>query len=322
MSALRQEGHAFTEQRFYAWFAGLVTLSDAPSRVGLAPRTTCGAILTELTHSSWPPLAEVAASLAGALLAPGDLHTDGAHDAAIQIIARGRNLVEGWHRTQPQSIFASLLRLQDLVLGSTAFAPPEHLLNFPGARQKPSENHRPSLWPIELHAGSYFRAQGWLSPALPLIGLIRPDAMTATDPLTGEALGAESLHRIVLRLQDMFEAAIRHSRRSEQQRVGRRSTSRAPALLDLLAGFGPMRSTQIENVLGATRIGVRGMIATLEADQQIHRVTIAGSHLYSAASVARSAVREASLPDQQSFSNQALDDFDTAMARLDGLLTR
>jgi hypothetical protein len=37
ISALRQEGHPFTDARFHAWFAGLIPLSDEPLQFALAP---------------------------------------------------------------------------------------------------------------------------------------------------------------------------------------------------------------------------------------------------------------------------------------------
>ena len=48
IAALRQEGHAFTGQRFHAWFAGLVPLADATPRRARCPRALCDAMLTEL----------------------------------------------------------------------------------------------------------------------------------------------------------------------------------------------------------------------------------------------------------------------------------
>jgi hypothetical protein len=72
VAVLRQEGHAFTDHRFHAWFAGVATLSDLPPRLGRPPRVLCEAVLTELTHSSWEVLAELAARFQAALLAPGD----------------------------------------------------------------------------------------------------------------------------------------------------------------------------------------------------------------------------------------------------------
>src|SRR3546814_4703639 len=42
-----------------------------------------------------------------------------------------------------------------------------------------------------------------------------------------------------------------------------RSTSRAPLLYRLLAGFGPLRPLQIEKALGVSKNGVRDLVAAL-----------------------------------------------------------
>ena len=60
ITALRQEGHRFTDDRFHAWFAGVATLSDEPARTARPPRALCEAMLTELAHSSWNDLSEAA----------------------------------------------------------------------------------------------------------------------------------------------------------------------------------------------------------------------------------------------------------------------
>ena len=98
VAVLRQEGHAFTDHRFHAWFAGVATLSDLPPRLGRPPRVLCEAVLTELTHSSWEVLAELAARFQAALLAPGDhigndLAAQTAHQDAHSIVIAARDLI-------------------------------------------------------------------------------------------------------------------------------------------------------------------------------------------------------------------------------------
>ncbi|WP_019054302.1 hypothetical protein [Sphingobium xenophagum] len=73
--ALRQEGHAFSAQRFAAWFAGLTPLTDPADRPATPlrpPRPLVSVILTALVHSSWPPLATLAARMQPANLAFDD----------------------------------------------------------------------------------------------------------------------------------------------------------------------------------------------------------------------------------------------------------
>jgi hypothetical protein len=115
IAALRQEGHLFTEQRFYAWFAGIATLADETPRLARSARAICEAVLTELAHSSWDPLAALALGLQRALLAPQD-HTSGdtnanAHEDARAIISDARHLLGGLAAAPSPLPLVSLARL-------------------------------------------------------------------------------------------------------------------------------------------------------------------------------------------------------------------
>lgn len=70
MAALRQEGHEFTDERFFTWYAGLETLSDGSRPSLRPPKALCQAILTEFRHSPWQELADASESLLKAFLAP------------------------------------------------------------------------------------------------------------------------------------------------------------------------------------------------------------------------------------------------------------
>ncbi|MFW1123223.1 hypothetical protein ACEV8Z_24640, partial [Vibrio parahaemolyticus] len=75
---------------------------------------------------------------------------------------------------------------------------------------------------------------------------------------------AEALLRLAEGLgKDVGEA---RALAEDAMRLGtdRRSTSRVPALYALLAGFGAMRSAQVERLLGVSRLGLRKMLSTLE----------------------------------------------------------
>ena len=128
VAVLRQEGHAFTDQRFHAWFAGVATLSDQPPRLGRSPRVLCEAVLTELTHSSWELLAELAARFQAALLAPGDhIGSDIADETACQdayaIVVAARDLIA---ELEPSPLpLSALERLHRAVGEHVLFAPPE-----------------------------------------------------------------------------------------------------------------------------------------------------------------------------------------------------
>lgn len=324
IAGLRQEGHAFTEQRFHAWFAGLVTLSDAPARHARPPRVVCEAILTELTHQAWSPLADMAIRLIPALLAPQDLEVQDAHAQVHAVMHDARLLVGKLRQAPPEPPFASLWRLHHDVLNSVRFAPPERLLPGPGhSWRRPLDQYAASpLWAIELHYGEYLSAAEWLRPALPLPGLIRLDALREHDPALARIKRAEALRRIALALHQRLGEAIRLTPLERPRMAGRRSTSRAPALFEILAGFGPLRSAQMESLLGASRLGVRSMIAALESEDRIECTTIAGSHLYSASMDRGSGSGRFDEATERAFSSEALNDFDASIARLDDLLAR
>lgn len=323
MAALRQEGHCFTDLRFHAWFAGLVTLSDTPNRQTTPPRALCSAILTELTHSSWRHLRDVTTQILPALLAPQDLDVAQDHARIHAVILEGRLLIEESARSVFQTPFAWLESLHTKVCNSIRFAPSERQISAASSplRLSAADNSpASSSWAIELHCGDYLSTAGWLTPALPMVGLIRRDTLNETDHEIARKKSAHALRETVEGLRQKFVEAARFSLFAQQRLSGQRSTSRAPVLVEFLAGFGPLRSKQIENVMGISRLGVRGMIKALESLHMIEHRTIVGSHLYSVSpSTTSSPVRSDGTGDS-ALSRGALDDFNASLARLDELL--
>lgn len=174
-------------------------------------------------------------------------------------------------------------------------------------------------WAVEVLLGEPFRRAGYLPHALPLTGLLRLDAVD-DDSEESRAGRAEALLRLAEGLgKDVGEA---RALAEDAMRLGtdRRSTSRVPALYALLAGFGAMRSAQVERLLGVSRLGLRKMLSTLEEDGCVSRTTIGGVHLYSAARP-RSGIEAPPLPASP-FTPDALVEFDAAMDEVDALLAR
>lgn len=102
----------------------------------------------------------------------------------------------------------------------------------------------------------------------------------------------------------------------------KRANSRVPQLYGLLAGFGPLRSSQIEAVLGVTRLGVRKMLDALSEAGDLAIETLSGVKLYSVTR-GRPPVVSAPLADEPGrFSGEAIEDYDAALARIDALLAR
>jgi hypothetical protein len=324
VGALRQEGHAFTDGRFQAWFAGLATLTDTLRRDVIQPRALCEAVLTELTHGSWAPLADLAKLMEAALLAPRDLEAGDTRADAYDLIAEARALLSALPSGDGSPLHAIDL-LHDAVAKSPRFAPTERSSTpfSVGARRLTMERaSRPSpRWAIEIVHGETLYTVGTLRSALPLVGLIRIDTLQdENDEGIGHARAAR-LRDLATTMAEHLDQAVKLARRLDQLPAGRRSTSRAPLVFELLAGFGAMRSAQIEHMIGATRLGVSGMIRALDAMGLIERSTIAGAHLFAAGSpppIDALPAQEESL----AFSGEALDEYEASLAELDRLLGR
>ena len=335
VAVLRQEGHAFTDHRFHAWFAGVATLSDLPPRLDRPPRVLCEAVLTELTHSSWELLAELAARFQAALLAPGDhIGSDLADETARQdahaIIAAAHDLIVGLAPSpHPLSAVACLHRAAG---EHVLFAPPERApepIAMGSIRLTVERAGTPSpRWALEMLWGEHWHSAGLLAHALPFPGLIRLDALRTDtpshpwEPDEAPTIVATALRDVAQGLWCNLTEADQLPRRLEDSQPGKRRSSRAPALLELLAGFGPLRSAQLEALLGATRIGVRTMLGALDRIGMLERTTLAGVHLYAVNLEARVAEDANDLAVSSSFSSAALGEYEAAMAGIDALLVR
>ncbi len=343
MTALRQEGHMFTEQRFHAWFAGLATLADETPRRARSPRALCDAILTELTHSSWEPLAALARRMQPALLAPQDLPGGEAHEAAnteaLGVIGDARQVLDtlaAQLSPLPPLPLVSLARLHHAIGTSVRFAPGERssalipavglgigpIAGYPRTIERaPSPSPR---WAIELLLGEHWRAAGLVRLALPWPGLIRLDALRhdPDDPDAAPILRAAALRGSAQALFDKLAHAASITARIANHLPGQRTTSRAPALFELLAGFGPLRSAQLECLLGATRLGVRSMLTALDGMGVHGRTTIAGTLLYSVSRGDPPAYAPSEPADGLAFSSKALAEYNASMDDIDRLLAR
>ena len=102
-----------------------------------------------------------------------------------------------------------------------------------------------------------------------------------------------------------------------------RSTSRAPALYALLAGFGPLRPNQIERALRLSKNGARELVKTLAsaglADVERRRNQVL---IRAASPSGNPAPDNLSRPDSPALSTDNLAEFDSAMADIDKLLAR
>lgn len=319
IAALRQEGHAFTDRRFHAWFAGLVTLSDPIARHARPPRSVCEAILTELGHSTWPDLAEASSQLATAFLAPRDHGSANAREQALMLTQSARALIARCTAKRPLSPLASLYVMHDQIAGSMEFAPVERPLHdTPGLRASLPPSPR---WAVEMLFGECLVSAGCLPWAVPMPDVVRLETLQliADDARTTRAA---ALARVI---RERFDALADNTRliRSCDALLERRRSSRAPALFEMLAGFGPLRSSQIERIIGASRLGVRGMLDTLEAAGLVERSKVNGAILFEARALLTDGSNPAEAKEQETtFSGEALDEYEASLAAIDRLLSR
>ena len=350
VSALAQEGYAFTNQRFDAWFAGLVPLVDASERplggARLRPaRILTDAMLTELGHSSWPALAEAAHSLRPALLAPRDFDHETAQGDVLACIAEARTLVAALGTKTTPLPFTALRRLHAAIAESTRFAPTERApetitmgtiamgtvamvpIQFAVERRPPPSPR----WAIELVYGEHLHATGLLTAALPCPGLVRLDALgdafgnasgDGDEPGAARIIRARALTDVAVELVVRLRRASESATRIAERLSGLRRSSRAPALAELLTGFGALRSRQIEAALGVTRLGVRGMLTALHDAGLVSRTSVSGSWLTSSVRSDPTPQRGVDPFESSAFSDEALADYDAAAADLDRLLSR
>lgn len=328
ISALRQEGHRFTDARFHAWFAGLVPLSDEPLQFALAPRALATTLLAELTRSRWTPLADAAPGLEKACLALRDPDSTLAVETARAAIDEAAALVAA---LEPAPLpFAGLAALHRAIGQSPRFAPAERATETItiASRQVVIERPRPPSprWAIECAFGAHLQATGAHGAALPLNGLIRLDTVRAADvndnPAHAAIIQAEALRDVLDHLNGLVDEAARTRKGLADRYRAKRTNSRAQQLYGLLSGFGPLRSSQIEAVLGATRLGVRTMLTTLAEAGDLAIETLSGVKLYSVTR-SRPPVPPPALADEPGrFSSDAIEDYDAALAQIDALLAR
>lgn len=306
VSALRREGHEFTDMRFHAWFAGLATLSDMPPRNARAPRAMCDAILAEMVHSSWPALADVARRLRTALLAPLDHGGEDAHRNALSIVSLARMLVAQCQSDRSSSVLETLDRLYALIGTSVDLAPAE-----PSPASFTIQPSPAPLWAVDMLFAEVLRRQGALCLAIPMPMLVR---WNSTSDARADALADVG--------QGLFDGLIDARQRHRQCAIAfqGRSTSRAPELFAMLAGFGPLRSSQVETMLGVSRLGVRGMIASLTNAGLVERSKVGGAILFNAVAVGSNICERPSTSSAPAFSPAALDEYEASLSAIDRLL--
>jgi hypothetical protein len=274
-------------------------------------------------------MAELANSFASALMAPRDYigsahETETAHEQAHEVIAATRDLI-GQLAPCPLPLPA-LTQLHQAVRDHVAFAPAEQTSKTIAVGPMRMTVDRVALasprWALETLWGEHWYKSGLLAHALPFPNLICLDAScTDAESAHGQLIVASALRDVAHGLYKSLGEMRDLARSIDRLQPGRRRTSRSPGLMKLLASFGPLRSAQIETLLGATRLGVRSMISVLDELGVLERTTIAGVHLFSVDLTTRAPAASAA-PTTFALSAAALDEYNSSMGGIDAILAR
>ena len=257
-----------------------------------------------------------------------------AHGDAQALIAEARSLLDPLAPRPSPLPFAMLAQLHDAVARSATFAPGgrEHVPIKLGDWQVVLERApAPSpRWAIELLYGEHLHAAGLLSLALPLMGLIRLDALAAHDDAQDDAqdddeariIRASALRDLSLQLCHHLDETCSQVGQLETVMTDRRSTSRVPLVFEYLAGFGALRSSQLATLLGATRLGVSNMLTRLDDSGVLERSAVAGVHLYAICPAPKPEPTPHQTVAPLLFSSAAVVEYNASMANIDEVLAR
>ncbi|RIV84175.1 hypothetical protein [Aurantiacibacter zhengii] len=327
IDALRVERHAFTDNRFAAWRAGVVTLSDEATNRQRSPVRIANAVVGELVAHEWQPLAEAAEAFG--LLARPLRRGPGFADETDPV-------EDLWQASQLASEVTASADGSDLALGyadlarrHTVFAPREtQIRTFDDGVFRRAYEMAPTVpptWSLGFYAGTVLKAEGLLRHAIPLPGAIvahalRPDV----DEAERHFAHYEAVERAARRLANSAEEVRVADAVIRERSSSLRSNSRAPLLARHLAGFGALRSDQIDRVLGVSRVGVHGMIVSLRQLGLVATTTVSGIKLHSFRTnkSAGEHVRSAQATPWAGLSKAALDEFDDAMLALEKLMPK
>lgn len=327
MAALRQEGHEFTEGRFFAWFAGLDTLSAGSEAILRPPKALCQAILTEFQHSPWPDLANASDHLLKAFLAPSDYSRGDDHEAAHTLVAEALALLNGLEAAEDALPFQPVARLLSAAARSTRFAREERNLDLIGGRAVERERRGNSRWALDILAGRYLAPRHGLPLALPFPGLVvlplgQTDEIEEELAISGASVPT-TLHAVLARIDRWLEEAEHDAETIRRQLEDRRSSGRAGRLAEYLAGFGQLRGYQIECLLGVSRTGVGVISKALESSGLIvSQLSRNANRMYGYAPLPSAPKVDGAAGTAFAVSAEAMNEYEDSMRAIDKLLDR
>lgn len=325
VDALRVERHAFMEDRSVAWRAGIVTLSDEATNRQRSPVRIATAVVSELVAHEWRPLADAAEAF-GTIARPL-LRELGVSDETdpVENLWQAHELADEVAASAGGSDLA--LGYADLARKHAVFAPRESQLRTFGdgvfRRAYELAPMAPPTWALSLYAGTPLKADGLLCHAIPLPGAIVAHALRSdVDDSERHMAHYGAVERAAQGLSKITDEARVADAAIRERRSSLRSSSRAPLVARYLAGFGALRSDQIERVLGVSRVGVHGIIANLRALGLVATSQVNGVKLnaFVANTSTGERVGSSRVKRPTGLSKFALEEFDAAMAALDRLV--
>ncbi|WP_152639881.1 hypothetical protein [Sphingobium bisphenolivorans] len=234
-------------------------------------------VLAELQASSWQPLAQAAATVRRAVPHlsqpitpdPAEATGSGEEDGLVAALESAGMLCEiAFGEEADQHPIDRLCQLVERAAATRAFFPRqrEHqLISTPlGSKAVEVRPVRPPFWALDLHLGAALSRLGLMPFALPLPGATSQEALDSRGHRQQrEHAWFGSLTQALRNVQCAFEGALADQKPLEACRSQLRSSSRAPLVYALITALGACRTKDLQQALGASRLGVRGMLESL-----------------------------------------------------------
>jgi hypothetical protein len=326
LTSLAQGGFADAELRFDAWFAGLGRGPQETALTACSAHAVVRALLGELVHHSWEPLAEAAHTIAAAARFWADRPAQAEDALAGDAITKATELVTQVATGDTPLPFASLARLNVLLRQEALFAPVER-----GARsysvagreitiEQPAP--RTPLWAVDLALGQLLSSGGAWRHALPCPGAITAEALQPPLPPRQRAMvTTRTVQASALRLVDLVTDARKRAALMHDHLGHLRANARAPQVWIVLAGFAPLGLDQMAATFGVSRRGTYAIGDALVSAGLARRKTVQGRVLLVADETRRARLSEPK-GKAPALAHPALAAFDSAMAEVDRLLAR
>jgi len=327
LSALVQAGFADAEQRFNTWFAGLDRGPQETPLTACSAHAVVRALLGELSHHPWEPLASAAQTIAAAARFGADRPMQAKDALAGEALAKAADLAKraGTDDDTPLP-FAGLARLNALLRADPLFAPLERAVRSFSVAGREIAIEQPAprtpLWAVDAVLGLVLSACGTWRLPLPCPGAVTAQALQPQlRPGECALLAAHSLHASATRLSDLVADARRRAALIGEHLGHLRSSARAPQVWTLLAGFAPLGLDQIGSAFGVSRRGTYAVGDALVTAGLARRETVKGK-VQMVAEEPRSGPLSEPGDEASALPHSALAEFDAVMAEVDRLLAR